>query len=66
MAEFDLKIAPSLFTRASHLTITPNGENDFGEYECAATNTLGATQESMHKIVLTDQGKSKACMAIFV
>ena len=56
VAEFDLTIAPSLFTRASHLTLTPNGKDDFGEYECAASNTLGATQQSTHRIVLSDRG----------
>ena len=57
VAEFDLKIAPSLFTRASHLTFTPNEKDDFGEYECAASNTLGATQQSTHRIRLADRGK---------
>ena len=56
VAEFDLTIAPSLFTRASHLTLTPNEKDDFGEYQCAASNTLGATQHSTHRIVLTDRG----------
>ncbi len=56
VAEFDLTIAPSLFTRASHLTLTPNEKDDFGVYECAATNTLGATQQSTHRIVLSDKG----------
>ncbi|XP_028402748.1 uncharacterized protein LOC114525563 [Dendronephthya gigantea] len=57
VAEFDLKIAPSLFTRASHLTLTPNRKDDFGEYQCAASNTLGATQQSLHRIVLKDNGE---------
>ena len=58
VAEFDLNIAPSKFTRASHLTLTPNVKDDFGEYQCSATNTLGTTQQSTHRIVLNDKGNT--------
>ncbi|CAB4000190.1 junctional adhesion molecule A [Paramuricea clavata] len=64
-AEFDLKIAPSKFTRASHLTFTPNGKDDFGEYQCAASNTLGATQQSTHRIVLSDKGEPLCTQSTF-
>ena len=57
VAEFDLNVAPSLFTRASHLTFTPKKNEDFGDYECAASNTLGASQQSTHNIKLKDKGE---------